>query len=143
MSRWATGGSHRPGPCGPDNARRRDHRQSITNEFWKVSAFIGIARALAATDPDRAERIAQSITDEFSKARVLADIATVLAATGSAGAAWVISEAEDIAQSITNEDSKASALADIASAVAATDPDHAERIAQSITKRELEGQCAC
>jgi hypothetical protein len=49
--------------------------QSITNEGWKARALAAIARALTATDPDRAERIAQSITGEGSKARALAAIA--------------------------------------------------------------------
>ena len=47
----------------------------------KASALASIAEALAATDPDRAERIAQSITDDSSKARALARIAGALAAT--------------------------------------------------------------
>ena len=44
-------------------------------------ALVAVARALAATDPDRAERIAQSITDESRKASALADVARALAAT--------------------------------------------------------------
>ena len=78
----------------------------------KDSKAIGTRRhagTLAATDPERAERIAQSITDEPLKARALADIAKALAAADP-------DRAERIAQSITNEFLKATALVRIAKA---------------------------
>ena len=43
----------------------------------------GVATTLAATDPDRAKRIANSLTDEYWKALALIDIAKALAATSS------------------------------------------------------------
>jgi hypothetical protein len=42
-----------------------------------------IAPALAATDPDGAERIANSMPSDFSKALALSGIAEVLVATSS------------------------------------------------------------
>ena len=38
--------------------------RSITLEIHKDAALMVIAKALAATDPDRAERVAQSITGD-------------------------------------------------------------------------------
>ena len=85
----------------------------------KDSALVAIAAALAATDPDRAERIARSITLGDKQALALASVAKARAATDS-------DRAERIAQSIADVSAKARVLA-------ATDPDRAERIAQSIT----------
>jgi truncated hemoglobin YjbI len=122
--------------------------QSITDEFSKAEALAEVVRALAATDPDRAERIAQSIsqsiTSEFSKGEALAHVARALAATDP-------DRAERIAQSITSGDlearSKAEALAYVARALAATDPQRAarlsadaERIAQSITNKRSKAE---
>ena len=132
-------GRHRPRP-------RRTHRQLHHRRAAKASALSDIAKALAATDPDRAarlladaERIANSITDESSKASALSGIAEALAATDPDRAARLLADAERIANSITDEYSKASALSDIAQALAATDPDRAERIANSITDESVEG----
>jgi hypothetical protein len=50
-------------------------RASITDEYSKADALANIAKALAATDPDRAELIAQSIPRKFWKARALVTIA--------------------------------------------------------------------
>jgi hypothetical protein len=41
--------------------------QSITNEQAKASAQAAVAEVMAATDHDRAERIARSITDGYFK----------------------------------------------------------------------------
>jgi len=109
---------------------------SITGEHPKALALSGIARELAATDPDRAVRIAHSITDEHSKALALSDIARELAATDPDRAARLFTDAERIANTITSEHLKVSALSGIARALAATDPDRAERIANSITDEE-------
>ena len=102
--------------------------QFIANESERASTLADVARALAATDPDRAarllaeaERLAQPITDEHAKNIALADIAKALAATDP-------DRAERIAQTITDENRNASALADIAKALAATDPDRAARL---------------
>ena len=50
-------GSHRPRPRRPliTDAERIAH--AITNEDQKASALSGVAKALAATDPDRAARL--------------------------------------------------------------------------------------
>ena len=112
--------------------------RSITSESSKAIALAEVAKALAATDPDRAARLmadadasARSITSESSKATALAEIARALAATDP-------DRAERIAQSITSEYLKASVLAEVATALAATDPDRAERIARSITSESYE-----
>jgi hypothetical protein len=83
--------------------------QSITGEYSRARVLAEVAKALAATDPDRAERIAQSITGEDLKARVLADIAGMLAATDP-------DRAERTARSITREFWKVWALMAIANA---------------------------
>src|SRR6266496_1444414 len=99
--------------------------QSITSERSKASALAQVAGALAATDPDRAERIAQPAVSSRSAA-ALVRVAKALAANDP-------DRAELIAQSIIDGRSRASALVRVAGALAATDPDRAERIAQSIT----------
>ncbi len=64
---------------------------------------------MAATDPDRAERIAQSITSKDSKASALASVAGAMAATDP-------DRAERLAQSVTLGFAKVSALVKIAEA---------------------------
>lgn len=66
-----------------------------------------IAKALAVTDPDRAERIARSLTDKSSQTFTLAEIARALAATDP-------DRAERIARSITDEGWQSVTLAEIA-----------------------------
>ena len=105
-----------------------DLRTSILVKRTRASALAAVAAALAATAPDRAERVAQSITDESSRAQALADLAMTLAATDP-------DRAERVAQSIIVRRTRASALAAVAAALAATDPDRAERVAQSIIVR--------
>ena len=116
---------------------------SFTYKSLKAGALADIVRALAATDPDRAESIALSITDKNTKAGAFADIAGVLAATDPDRAARLSADAERIAQSIINGYTKAGALADLAGKLAATDPDRAaqlsadaERIARSVTDKK-------
>ena len=87
-------GGHRPRP-------RRAHRQLHHQRVLKASALSRVAEALAATDPDRAERIANSITDESSKASALSGVAEALAATDPDRAGWLLADAERIADSIT------------------------------------------
>ena len=112
------------GSASADVYRMRRIVHSITSDFNKAEAraLADIAGTLAATDPDRAERIAHSITSDSAEARALADIAGTLAATHP-------DRAERIAYSITSDSDKVRALADIAGTLAATDPDRAERIA--------------
>jgi TIR domain-containing protein len=95
-------------------------------EWQKSGALAAIASALAATDPDRAERFAEPITDEYVKGNVCTAIAGTLAATDP-------DRAERFAVSITDEYTKTKALTVIAGKLAATDPDRAEQIARSIT----------
>ncbi len=98
-----------------------------SDQYWKAQALIGVAEALAATHPDRAERIARSIGGDVDlEASTLSGIAKVLAATDP-------DRAEPIAHSIGDRYWKQSALSGIAKTLAATDPDRAEPIARSIT----------
>ena len=78
-----------------------------------------MAKAVAATDPGRAarlagdaERIANSITDKDAKAWALSGVAEAMAATDP-------DRAERIANSITSESAKALALSSIAKALVA------------------------
>ncbi len=87
--------------------------RSITHEHQRALALDSVAGALAAADPNGAERIAQSITSDHGKGMVLHTAAGVLAATDPR-------RAERIAQSITSESAKASALAIVAKALAVT-----------------------
>jgi hypothetical protein len=102
---------------------------SITDTGSKSRALAAIARALAATDPGRAARLAaeaESAAQFVFGDGALVAVAVALAATDP-------DRAERIAQSITDEYSRPRALADVAVALAAADPDRAERIARSIT----------
>ena len=58
---------------------------------WAVS---GVTKALAATDPDRAERIARSITTGYEKTSALTGVAEALAAAEPDRAAWLFRDAE-------------------------------------------------
>ena len=51
---------------------------AITSERGRAQVLARVAQVLAASDPDRAERIARSITLDLWKAEALADIAQVL-----------------------------------------------------------------
>ena len=95
---------------------------------WGSQPVIDVAKAVVATDPDRALRLARSITNESGRAHALADIARALAAADPDRAARVFDDAERLAQSMTDENPKARALAAIARALAATDPDRAARL---------------
>src|SRR4029077_5961154 len=110
--------------------------QSVTGKGRKAMALGYLAKALAASDPDRAARIAQSIVkkDKREKVKLLADVAKALAATDPDRSARLFGDAERVARSIRDEYDKAYPLSDLAEALAATDPDRAERIAQSIIK---------
>jgi hypothetical protein len=85
---------------------------------------------VAATDPDRAarlaadaERIAQSLTDEGVKAWALAQVAVVFTATHP-------QRRDSFFQSLTtDEGNKARVLAQLAVILAAIDPERAERTA--------------
>ena len=129
----------------PDRAARlltdaENIAQSITDPHKKALRLGDVAVTVAATDPDRAERIAQSITDLDEKVLTLHVVAAEMAATDPDRAARLLADAENIAQSTTDPDMKARRLGEVAAAVAATDPDRAERIARSITdknKKEL------
>jgi pimeloyl-ACP methyl ester carboxylesterase len=79
----------------------------ISGWFSSKALVTAVAGALAATDPDRALRVAQSITDESSKATALAAVAGALAATHPDRAARLLSDAERIAQSITTDPRRA------------------------------------
>ena len=126
--------------AGTDAGRAERIVRSWTDETEKAWALANIATTLATTDPDRAERIARAITDKFSKAWALANIATTVGATDPERAAWLIADAERLAYSaekvvrrLRGLSRKPEALRSVAEALAPTAPDHAERVAQSIT----------
>ena len=116
--------------------------QSLPDDESKAQLLGKIAQALAATDPDRAERIVRSITvrtdphfgDDLMKAMQFAHLAQALAAAHP-------DRTERIVLSITYQDKRDSnvmyyCLIPVAEALAATDPDRAERIAQYYTSNE-------
>lgn len=115
---------------------------SITNQrqkIHKVMALAAVAKAMAATDPDRAARAfvdaeatAESIASQYDRPRALAAVGKALAATDPDRAARLITMAEDNAWSISDEGNKAWQLAEVTQAIAAIDSDQAERIAQSM-----------
>ena len=126
--------------AGTDAGRAERIVRSWTDETEKAWALANIATTLATTDPDRAERIARAITDKFSKAWALANIATTVGATDPERAAWLTAYAERLAYSaekvvrrLRGLSRKPEALRSVAEALAPTAPDHAERVAQSIT----------
>jgi len=94
---------------------------SLSDESQEASALSELARALAATDPDRAVRIASSLSDESQEASALSEVARALAATDP-------DRAVRIASSLIGKGWKASALSGVAQALAATDPDRAARL---------------
>ncbi|HZI76322.1 MAG TPA: TIR domain-containing protein, partial [Gemmatimonadales bacterium] len=146
-------GGNVPDVAGPESARDGDARaarlladaeriaQSITPDPEKAGALADVASALAATDPDRAERIARSIT--IARDGALASALRTLGVTDpdfvrrvtSGSASADVYRMRRIVHSITSDFNKAEAraLADIAGTLAAADPDRAERIARSIT----------
>jgi hypothetical protein len=86
--------------------------QGITVGYQKALALAGIAQALAATDPDRAERTAQDIAHGHQKALALAGVARALAPSDSERAIRLAAEAERIAGSIpTAPSGRATAIA--------------------------------
>ena len=95
-----------------------------------------VAEVLAATDPDRAERIARSITDEAWQANALCSVTGALAAIDP-------DRAERIARSITDEAWQANALCLVTEGLAAIDPDRAERIARSIIDEAWQANALC
>ena len=86
------------------------------DEPLKAWADESIAKAMAATDPDGAERLALSIMDERQQVRALAGVATAVGAIDSERAARLLADAERIADSITAVNWKALALVNIAEA---------------------------
>jgi hypothetical protein len=80
------------------------------SNYW---AMCGIAGEVAATDPDRAERIATSIPDKSAKAAALSDIAVAVAKSDP-------DRAERIAKSIPDKSGQVLALRRIAQALAGT-----------------------
>jgi hypothetical protein len=89
--------------------------RSITEEEPRDFALAGVARAIAATDPDRAEHLAQSISCYEIKGWVFAAAARAVAATDP-------DRAERLTESVYEKDQRASTLAEVAAAMVATDP---------------------
>jgi hypothetical protein len=120
--------------------------RSITSRGDRTKALLlsGLAKAVGATSPDGAERIAQSIASKSQKALALCGVAEAVAVTDPDRAARLLAEAERIVQSITKEWEKAPALRGVVKAVVVASPDCAARLladaelaAQSMT-HELE-----
>jgi Caspase domain len=110
------------------DAERLD-QSDTTGRAWRDAHRVQVAVALAATDPDRGERIVGSLpASEWNheKDRAVGQFAEGVAASYP-------DRAERIALSIPDKDFKEIALRNVAVAVAATDPDRAERIVGSIT----------
>jgi len=105
------------------------------DESGKVAALSRVAMALAATDPDRAERIAHSITSHSARASTLGGLAKALAATYP-------DRAVRLAESIGYDVTQAWALCGVATALAGTDPDRAESIANRIAPGEAAHESA-
>jgi TIR domain len=112
---------------------------SVAEHIAREQVLQGVAEALAASDPDRAERIARSMTLDTKKASALSGVAKALAASDPGRAARLITEAERVIPTISVDDafgdfSRERLVSDVAQALAAIDPDRAERLARSITK---------
>jgi hypothetical protein len=121
--------------------------QAFNNMRARPATLARVAEALAATEPDHAERVAQAITEPDRQARTLARVAQVVAAADPDRGARLTADAEHAARAITDESLKAVALDNVAAVVAATDPDRtarlaaeAQRIAQTISHSGLTGQ---
>lgn len=98
--------------------------ERITNQDKKQWALATFARAMAATDLDRAESLANSIANKEFKSVALFRIAVVMAATDP-------DRAERLARSVS-VGYRGHWLSGFAEAMAATDPDRAEYIAHTI-----------
>ena len=92
-----------------DDAERT--AQLITDNDEKTRALLGVAEAVAASDPDRAarllddaERTAQLITDKDEKTRALLGVAEAVAASDPDRAARLLDDAERAAQLITDDE---------------------------------------
>jgi hypothetical protein len=113
--------------------RFTDSYRASLAEGLKASLLGNVAEALAAINPDRAERITHAITDERWKVRAMREIAETLATTEPGRATQLLTDAERIAHTITNEHFRAYALREVARGLAVIDPDRAERLARIIT----------
>jgi Effector Associated Constant Component 1 len=101
------------------------------NENLKTHALVRAAETLAATDPDRAERIARSITIESQQGSALGNVVEALIPDD-------LDRARHVARSIRDDYSRQSALSHIAEALAVTDPDQAIQLIEwSITIDQL------
>jgi hypothetical protein len=69
----------RLGSGGKGRCRAETIARSIGNLSRKESALYGIAGAMAAADPDRAEAIARSLTDTSLRVHLLATLVCTLA----------------------------------------------------------------
>ncbi len=111
--------------------------EGINFGYRRAEALATIAKAVAATDPGRAERLwsdaehtAARVDNEGMKAVALAHIARTMTATDPG-------RAQHLASVITDPGLKERVLLAITTALAATDPDRAERLAATITRSEI------
>ncbi|RSM70188.1 hypothetical protein DL991_38435 [Amycolatopsis sp. WAC 01375] len=93
-----------------------------------------VARAAAATDPDRAVRIARSFKEPAELAPLLADIAAKMASRTGSRADSLISEADQLARRIMDQHDHTVAMTSVIKALATRDPDRAVERAKAIAK---------
>ncbi len=93
-----------------------------------------VARAAAATDPDRAMKIARSFKEPAELAPLLADIAAKMATHKWSQADSLISEADHLARRIMDQRDHTVAMTSVIKALATRDPDRAVERAKAIAK---------
>ena len=108
---------------------------TITDPASRDEALRGVVKALASTDPGRAEVSARTIKNPVTQALALASIAIAVAAAD-------LDRAEQAARAITDHSAQAFALARIAAVMARSDPDRAERTARTVTEDKAEALAA-
>lgn len=104
------------------------------DEYSQRMTAAAVATAVAATDPDRAERIMRPMVEGHGRSFTLADIAKAMAATDP-------ERAERIIRSMSDAGLREKARADFVTTTAVADPDRAERVARSLTDDYLKA-CA-
>jgi hypothetical protein len=103
-----------------------ERAEQIARSLLHVPRTLGeLALVMAVDDAERAGRIAAAITDDYLRALVQAALA-VRAAPGTAGP--LLDQAERAANGIPAR------LIEVALVAARIDPDHAERLARSVTR---------
>lgn len=103
---------------------------SISDESYRAWALSDVAKATAASDPERAERLAFSISDQRYRVWALIDVALEVYDHEPDRTDRLIAQAERAAHSIVNSGQRVSTVAYLAQRFAATHPDRAQRLLQ-------------